>query len=112
MIRSLCFSSLLLALFSINLARNASACDENNYPPSYQPPMTLAGLGQTCSYYPGYGPQCAPGLVCANPGFNVGFGVCVVPNNGGNWGNWHGGWGHWGGGWHRGGHGGWGGGHH
>ena len=98
MIRSLCFSSLLLTLFSVSLSQQAFACGERDY----RPPMTMAGLGQTCSYYPGYGAQCAYGLVCVNPGFNVGFGVCAMANNGGGWGNGgHGGWG---------GRGGWGGG--
>lgn len=59
------------------------------------PQKTWAWEGQYCSYYPGYGPQCAPGLYCANRGFNnMGFGVCYAYRDG--WDN--------GGGWNGGGH--------
>ena len=98
MLRSLCFSSLLIALYSFSLPSHATPCGEDGW---RNPPMTLAGLGQSCSFYTGLGAQCVPGLMCVNSSFlNLGFGVCSLPNHRGGW---HGGgrWGNrpgWGGG--------------
>lgn len=64
-----------------------------------RPHRVWAYQGQSCAHHPSYGPQCAPGLVCMNAGFNVGFGICQMP---GGWNN--GGWNN--GGHHGGGHGG------
>lgn len=69
-----------------------------------RPQQVWAYQGQSCSYYQGYGPQCVPGLVCMNAGFNVGFGVCQQPGGWNNGGYNNGGWNY--GGHHGGGHGG------
>ncbi len=109
--RSTRVSCLFATLFLLGLpVYKLAACGEVNYYPP-PPQQYMAFEGQSCSYYPGYGPQCAPGLLCVNPGFNVGFGVCRAQtwgNNGGwNNGGWNnGGWNN--GGWNNGGwHGGW-----
>ena len=91
MIKSLCFSSLLVALYSFSLPSHASPCHEGRWT---HPPMSMvATLGQSCSLIPGLGAQCMPGLVCANRSpFNIGFGVCALPYGGGTWRGGHPGW--------------------